>query len=60
MKLSDQELIAIGLNVQSWRKKGGKSVLKKRGNSWFKELNKKSIAKRRENKIKRESEAKTD
>lgn len=47
MKLSDAELIQIGLNVQEYRRRGGASVLQKRGKSWFSELGKKSAARKK-------------
>lgn len=60
MKLSDAELIAIGLNVQEYRRRGGVSVKNKFGVGYFKELQKRAVAKRKENKEKREIEAKTE
>lgn len=46
MKLSDQELIAIGLQVQEARRKGGVTIFKKYGREYYKELNKRSVASR--------------
>lgn len=45
--LNDNDLIALGLKMQEWRTKGGVSVLKSRGKSWFSELGKKSAAKKK-------------
>lgn len=50
MKLSDNDLIALGLKVQEWRRKGGVSVKESRGSSWFSKLGKLSAAKRAKNK----------
>lgn len=47
MKLSDAELIAIGLKVQEYRKRGGVSVLHKFGKKHFSELGKLSALKRK-------------
>lgn len=47
MKLSDDELIAIGLQVQEARTKGGITVLNKLGKKWFSELGKRSAAKKK-------------
>lgn len=47
MKLSDSELIAIGLQVQEARRKGGKTVLKLYGPGHFSKLGKLSAEKKR-------------
>lgn len=53
MKLSDNELIAIGLQVQEARKKGGTMVLKKYGHGHFSKLGKLSAEKKK--KVKNEA-----
>ena len=50
MKLTDAELIAIGLQVQEARRKGGKTVFKKYGHDHFSKLAKLSNKRRQENK----------
>lgn len=47
MKLTDTELIAIGLQVQEARRKGGVTVLNKLGKKHFSMLGKLSAEKRR-------------
>ena len=44
MKLTDKQLIAIGLQVQAARKKGGDKIKTKFGLDYFKNLNKLSQA----------------
>lgn len=47
MKLSDDELIAIGLQVQEARRKGGRTVYKMYGKEHFSKLGKISAEKKR-------------
>ena len=47
MKLSDNELIAMGLQVQEARRKGGKTVYKLYGAAHFSKLGKISAEKKR-------------
>lgn len=53
MTLTDQEMkyIAIGMQIEEARTKGGMSVLKQRGKGWFSKLGKLSAAKKAQNKL---------
>jgi len=51
MTLSDSELIAIGLQVQEARRKGGKTVYKLYGASHFSKLGKISAEKKKKSKL---------
>lgn len=49
--LTEKELIAIGLQVQEARRKGGKVVLEKYGSDHFKKLRQIGLEKQRKAKI---------
>lgn len=51
MKFSDQQLIALGLQIIEARRKGGRMVLKKYGLSYFSKLGKLSAEKRKNAKL---------
>lgn len=51
MKLSDNELIAIGLQIQEARRKGGRTVFEKYGAGHFSKLGKLSAAKKAHRKL---------
>lgn len=56
MKLfTDEELIALGMKAQEYRKKGGDTIKVKFGLNYFKDLNKLSQAARRLKKTKTEA-----
>lgn len=50
-KLSNAELIAIGLQVQEARRKGGKTIYKIYGKEYFSKLGKLSALKKAQNKL---------
>lgn len=53
MTLTEEEMkyIAIGMQVEEARRKGGVTVLNKLGKKWFSQLGKLSAEKRKQNKL---------